>query len=209
MLIGIAITNIVCLIIWNYQVERIGNFSGGCVLAQGVDLSQSGEYTAIFRNSYDYLGNTHIYLQLPKSVKNRTELRSILDGFEAKYVLKNGDGSTLCSESLTFDRWQTTPSNVFGCNLCRMGVMGPLPGDMNYTLEVSVLSGAPALRGVPQRLLVKGLTIRAKGHRVMSNALLLILSGGSLVIALLIISCWSIKAIANSLAKEKAQAAMP
>ncbi len=122
-------------------------------LALGADFSSAGEYRASFvRGPAHYVKRSHLGLDVPETVLSGTSPDTLLAGLEATYTIVDADGEKVYSGPLAAHTNKGAPRGF--PNVIR------LTDDLRWypkglhRIDATVMRGAPALKGVPQRLVL-------------------------------------------------------
>ena len=150
---AIFFLGLACLVFWGrcvrcIECRRRQRFR--CPVALGVDFSAPSAYAAAFAHSSTYVRRAYLGLDIPATALSDSTPEALLTRLQGTYAVLDADGEQVLSGSFAQD---VDTLRLPRFELIRLASWDYFPlGDCE--INVTVAQGAPALKGIPQRLIL-------------------------------------------------------
>jgi len=149
--VAVSFVVLACLFYLRYALDRAGSqywTRSGYLVAWNADLSTGGEYSASFQIGPN-LSDPILELEVPRAVASRMSPKELLSGLRATCRLVDSAGEMIFSGGLPCLPLHEQPGEA-SIRLAEFGYSIKGQCRINFTVD----EGAPALQGVPHRLVI-------------------------------------------------------
>ena len=134
-----------------YRANLYYRMRFGRVMALSIDFSTPGSSTASI-NYRPAVKDAILGLDVPKKILSKTSPETLLSGLQGNFTILDADGKKLISGSLAQEHIKLGPPLYE--NIIQLAYLGDWYGEVKWQINATITQGAPALKGIPHRLVL-------------------------------------------------------
>ncbi|MFB0552624.1 MAG: hypothetical protein ACETWQ_04830 [Phycisphaerae bacterium] len=134
-----------------YRANLYYRMRFGRVMALSVDFSTPGDYIASIKYR-PAVKDAILGLDVPKKILSEMSADELHSGLQCTYTIRDKDGKKLFSGSLVQEPIRPGPHPYE--NVIQLAYLGDWYGEVKWQINATITQGAPALKGIPHRLVL-------------------------------------------------------